>query len=81
MIDRLLLAPVQTTLNGKPKKITALEAIIYQLLRQEQAGDTKASAALLKYEDLVRCGPGKGLAILVADTQSLDLDPSEASNG
>lgn len=77
IIDRLLLAPIRTSLNGKETRITVLEAIIYQLLQKEIAGDTRASRALLKYEELAKRGANQRLEIEFVDsdyTRSLAED-------
>src|SRR5579871_5478890 len=67
IIDRLLLAPVRINRNGKPAVITALEAIMYQLLRAEAAGEARASAVLLKYRELAKHDGEKRPQIMFAD--------------
>jgi hypothetical protein len=76
VVNRLLLAPVRTSLNGRQVKITALEAIVYQLLRAEAAGDVRASAVLLKYMGLAKRDSGKRPLIVFADS---DYSQSVAS--
>jgi hypothetical protein len=51
IIDRLLLAPVQITLNGETKKVSALEAIVFQLLQKAMSGSGRAFRALLRYQE------------------------------
>jgi hypothetical protein len=68
VIDRLLLAPVQTSLNGKATRITALAAIMYQLFQKELAGDPRAGRALLKYDELIKHGADKRLEIEFIDS-------------
>jgi hypothetical protein len=53
IIDQLLLSPVDITESGKPRRVTKLEAILLQLWRKELAGDRRALAARLKYEELI----------------------------
>jgi hypothetical protein len=84
IIDRLLLAPVQTSLNGKPTRITVLAAIMYQLLQKELAGDARAGRALLKYDELIKHGADKRLEIEFIDsgyTHSLAGDRPESRDG
>ena len=84
IIDRLLLTPVQTSLNGKETRITALHAIMYQLLQKEIVGDTRASRALLKYEELAKQGAEQRLEIEFVDsdyTRSLADDQLDSHHG
>jgi hypothetical protein len=53
-IDALLSAPVDIIENGKARKATTLEAIVLQLWRQHLAGDLRASAILLKYQEYAK---------------------------
>ena len=81
IIDRLLLAPVQTSLNGKVTRITVLAAIMYQFLQKEVAGDARAGRALLKYEELARHGVENRLELEFIDsdyTRSLAEDQPES---
>ena len=83
IIDRLLLTPVRTNLNGKESMITALEAIMYQLLQKEMAGDAKASRVLLQYGELVNHRADRRLEITFVDsdyTQSLTDWKAEGGN-
>jgi hypothetical protein len=80
IIDRLLLSPVQTSLNGKVTRVTILAAIMYQLLQKELAGDPRAGRALLKYEELARHGVDNRLELEFIDsdyTRSLAEDQPE----
>jgi hypothetical protein len=49
ILDRLLLLPVNVTLNGETKRVSALEAIISQLQVKEMSGNASASRILLRY--------------------------------
>ena len=49
-VSRLLLARTPVTLNGEEKRITALEAIVLQLIRKAASGNARAFRALLKYK-------------------------------
>jgi hypothetical protein len=63
IIDRLLITPVQTTLKGENVTLTALEAIVLQLLQKSMAGDTRAHRVLLKYQALASQSGQKRLQI------------------
>ena len=54
IIDGLLLRKMRVSLSGKEQEVTALEAIIHQLIQKEVVGDSQASRVLLKYEQLER---------------------------
>ena len=49
ILDRLLLSPVLLALNGKTRRVPALESIVSQLQLKELSGNSKASRALLRY--------------------------------
>ena len=49
VIDRLLLNPVPITVNGEQTTVTALEAIVLQLLRKGMEGSARARRVMLKY--------------------------------
>jgi hypothetical protein len=52
MIDALLLAPVKITLNGEPKQVPALEAILERLWMKGIAGDRQATDVYMRYQEL-----------------------------
>lgn len=52
-IDQLLLTQIAITREGEIKKVTALEAIMLQLLNAEKEGNAGASKVLRKYRALV----------------------------
>ena len=64
----MLLAPVQITVNGEPKKATALEAIVFQLLQKAMAGSARASRALLKYQEFACQNLEKKLELTFVDS-------------
>ncbi|MCK1474146.1 hypothetical protein IVB27_04795 [Bradyrhizobium sp. 197] len=51
VIERLLHKPVDTVKDGQPTKMSALEAIVFQLLQKSLAGDKRADRALQKFTD------------------------------
>jgi hypothetical protein len=54
MMTRLLLKPVEITVSGEIKKVTALEAILLQLRAKELSDHPRASKVRLKYEEFAR---------------------------
>ena len=54
VIDRLLFNPVTITFNGKQTVVTAIEAIVLQLLRKAMEGEAGARRVLLKYQGFAR---------------------------
>jgi Family of unknown function (DUF5681) len=85
MIDKLLLSPIEITVNGKLRRVTKLEAILLQLWRKELAGNHRASAVRLKYEELTRQNTGIITEITFADSPFTracsDISSSEADDG
>jgi hypothetical protein len=74
IIDRLLLNPVTITFNGQQRVVTAIEAIVLQLLRKAMEGDARARRLLLKYQRFARQSAKTRLEIKFLDsdyTQSL----------
>ena len=67
VIDRLLAAPVQITINGEAKEVLALEAIIFQLLQKEMSGNQQAARTLLKYREFASRNTKKKLEITFVD--------------
>ena len=54
MMTRILLKPVDITVSGERKRITALEAILLQLRAKELSDHPRASKVRLKYEEFAR---------------------------
>ena len=54
MMTRILLKPVDISVSGERKRITALEAILLQLRAKELSDQPRASKVRLKYEDFAR---------------------------
>src|SRR5260370_13081953 len=70
MIDRLLDAPVKITKNGTPTIMTALEAIVHQLLQKSLSGNKKANRALLEFQDFARLHEAGGqIEIVFVDNE------------
>ena len=53
-MTRILLKPVEITVSGERKKITALEAILLQLRAKDLSDHPRASKVRLKYEEFAR---------------------------
>ncbi|MBR1270311.1 hypothetical protein JQ629_22815 [Bradyrhizobium sp. AUGA SZCCT0222] len=51
IIDRLLNDPVKVVINGVPRKMSALEAIIQHLTQKWLSGNERALHVLLEYRD------------------------------
>jgi hypothetical protein len=81
VIDRLLAAPVQITINGEAKKITALEAIVFQLLQKEMSGNHQAARTLLKYREFASRNIKKRLEITFVDNPYTNALSSKSSAG
>jgi len=80
MMTRLLLKPVEITVSGETKKVTALEAILLQLQAKELAGQPRASSVRLKYEEFARQNSQPRSQIVFVDsdyTQALAAKPSK----
>ena len=71
-LDHLLLRKLRSSFNGEEREITALEAIIHQLMQKEAAGDDRASRVLLKYEELARQGLEAAPQIAFVDSDYTD---------
>jgi len=74
VIDRLLLNPVPITVNGEQRTVTALEAIVLQLLRKGMEGSAGARRVMLKYLEFASQSAKNRLEITFLDsgyTQSL----------
>jgi hypothetical protein len=54
MMTRILLKPVDITVSGESKKVTTLEAILFQLRAKELSDHPRASSIRLKYEEFAR---------------------------
>jgi hypothetical protein len=69
LIDSLLLAPVQITLNGQATKVPALEAIMCQLLQKALSGSGRAFRVLLKYQEFASRHGEKKLELTFVDSE------------
>jgi len=69
MIDKLLLTSVKITRDGKPKRVTTLEAILEQLWSKGIAGDRRARAVYIRCLELApQVADGK-VQITFADSE------------
>jgi hypothetical protein len=69
VIDRLLLAPTKIILNGESRKVSALEAIVFQLLQKAMSGNGRAHRALLKYQKFASLNLEKRLELTFVDSE------------
>jgi hypothetical protein len=74
-IDKLLLAPIDITENGKPRRVTTLEAILLQLWRKELAGNRRAFVTRLKYQELAQKHTEATTEITHGDSPYTDVSP------
>lgn len=51
IIDRLLDEPIRVTIDGTPKKISSLEAIVQNLTQKWLSGNGRALRVLLEYKE------------------------------
>lgn len=70
ILDRLLLSPVNVTLNGETKRVSALEAIISQLQVKEMSGNASATRILLRYRAFASQHAEKEFQLIFVDGQS-----------
>jgi hypothetical protein len=68
MIDRLLLDPVQITLNGEKETVLTLTAIMFQLFQKAFAGNTRAKHVLLKYQEFARNSSDRRLRVTFVES-------------
>ena len=74
IIDRLFRMKVTFPFSDGERKITAIEAIMHQLMRKQADGDVHASRVLQKYEELAPAGTDAALRIAFVEndyTQTL----------
>ena len=50
IMGRLLTRRVSISVSGKPKQVSAVEAIVLQLMQKAMSGNARAGRALLKYQ-------------------------------
>jgi hypothetical protein len=84
MIDRLFQKPVDITVNGEEKKVSTLEAIIFQLWLKEIASDRRALDVRLKYETFARVNSETKVEMIFVDneyTRALAAGPLTESTG
>jgi hypothetical protein len=54
LIDKLLLKPIEITVDEKSRRVTTLEAILFRLWQKEVLGDARALKIRLKYQEFAR---------------------------
>ena len=61
LIDAVFAEQIEIVENGASRRVSAFEAILLQLWKKEIAGDRRATAVRLQYQDFVenRCGKPK----------------------
>jgi hypothetical protein len=82
VIERLLVAPVTIVKNGAHTKISALEAILHQLLQKSLSGDKKALRALREFEEFAhRNGTAQFEIVFVDNEYTKALAASRLGDG
>lgn len=66
ILERLLLHPRATNLNGEATQLSTLKVILLHLLQKEMAGSRRARNALLKYREFANRGTKRELEIRFA---------------
>jgi ribosomal protein L31E len=69
LIDRLLVASVNIVKNGVPTRMSAMNAIIHQLLQKSLSGNKKAERALREFEAFASRNMTKQLEIVFVDNE------------
>jgi hypothetical protein len=69
LIDRQLLASVAIIKNGVPTQMTAMNAIIHQLLQLSLSGNRKAERALREFEAFANRKMTKRLEVVFVDNE------------
>jgi hypothetical protein len=58
-MERFLTRRVSISVNGEAKQVSAIEAIVFQLMQKEMAGDARAGRILLKYMEFANRSSNK----------------------
>jgi hypothetical protein len=69
LIDRLLMAPVKIVKNGMPTKMSAINAIVHQLLQKSLSGNKKAERAVREFEAFATRNMTKQTEIVFVDSE------------
>jgi hypothetical protein len=83
ILDRLLMHPVQIMVNGEVQKMSALEAIITQLIQKDLSGNARAASVLRKYRQLASQSSEKKFELTFVDsdyTRALATRPLETKD-
>ena len=67
-IERLLLSPVGLKIDGEPRRVPALEAVVLQLLQKTMAGNIRAARILKKYRDFAHQNMEQKLDLAFVDS-------------
>jgi hypothetical protein len=68
ILDRLLTSPVSITTSGELKQVSAIKAIVFQLLQKAMSGNLRACRVLSKYQEFASRHPNKSLELIFADS-------------
>jgi hypothetical protein len=67
-IERLLLSPVGLKIDGEPRRVATLEAIVLQLLQKTLASNIRAARILKKYRDFAHRNMEQTLDLAFVDS-------------
>ena len=81
MIDRMLLTTMLITLNGHSKRVTALEAILYQLLHKAIGGESRAYRILLKFQEFANQNSEKTVELTFVESEYTRALANQAPGG
>src|SRR5262249_50321173 len=84
IMDRLLTSPVSITVSGELKQVSAVEAIVLQLLQKAASGSLRACQALSKYQEFASRHSNKSLELIFAEsayTKALAAFTSRTDDG
>jgi hypothetical protein len=81
VIEQLLARRVSIDLNGKPTRVPAIKAIVFQLLQQDMKGDARASRTLLKYLEFARAKGKKSAELAFVESEYTKAFANSRSGG
>jgi hypothetical protein len=84
IMERLFARRVSISVSGQAKRVSALEAIVLQLMQKAMSGSARAWRALLKYQEFAarRSDQSTELRFVDSDyTRAIAKSPSRSNDG
>jgi hypothetical protein len=84
MMERFLTRRVSISVNGEAKRVSAIEAIVFQLMHEEKTGDARAGRILLKYIEFANRSSNKSTKLHFVEsdyTRAVAKSPSRSKDG